>query len=168
MKKYKDYLIILIFIALFFFILFTNKLPSELKDKNILITEIMALNKTTITDSDLDYSDYIELYNNTDNEINLKNYFLSDDDMSSKKWVFPEIIINPKEYLVVFISGKDKCDLVKRECHTNFKLNKKGETVSLLNSDGFVINNLGLYKIDQEVLEKCSNFFEHLQDYHGV
>ena len=149
MKKYKDYLIILIFIALFFFILFTNKLPNEVTDKNILITEIMALNKTTITDSDLDYSDYIELYNNTDNEINLKNYFLSDDDMSSKKWIFPEIIIKPKEYLIVFTSGKDKCDLVKRECHTNFKLNKKGETVSLLNSDGFVIN-----KVEYKELKK--------------
>lgn len=33
-----------------------------------------------------------------------------------------------------------------------------------IEDDSFIINNLGLYKVDKEVLEKCSDFFEYLQD----
>ena len=152
MKSQKDYLIIFIFIALFFLILISSKLPSkESINGDVYISEIMALNKTTIMDSDLEYSDYIELYNKTDKEINLKNYFLSDNEMSSKKWLFPEIIIKPHEYLVVFSSGKDKCNLTNRECHTNFKIGKKGETISLLNSNGEVISKVEFKELDKDV-----------------
>ena len=151
-NKQQTMLIIFIFIALFFLILFTNKLPEkETNDGIIQITEIMANNKTTIMDSDLNYSDYLELYNNTDKEINLKGYFLSDEEMSTKKWEFPEIIIKSHEYLIVFASGKDKCDLTKRECHTNFKLSKKEETISLLNSDGRIISKVKYNELDKDI-----------------
>ncbi len=145
MKKGKqsNILIIFIFIALFFLILFNKKLPSkEISDGIILISEIMSSNKTTIMDSNLNYSDYIELYNNTDKDINLKNYSLSDSEMSNKKWEFPEIVIKSHEYLVVFASGEDKCNLDGRECHTNFKLSNKGETISLMNSNGLIISKV--------------------------
>ena len=155
MKKNKENntskLIIFVFIALFFLILFTTKLPKTNESNSTLyITEIMASNKSTIMDSDLNYSDYIEIYNESDKEVNLKNYYLSDDKLSSKKWTFPEIIIKPKEYLVIYASGKDKCDLNTRECHTNFKLSNKGETVSLLNSDGFVISKVEFKELDKD------------------
>ena len=142
-EKQSNILIIFIFIALFFLILFNKKLPSkEISDGIILISEIMSSNKTTIMDSNLNYSDYIELYNNTDKDINLKNYSLSDSEMSNKKWEFPEIVIKSHEYLVVFASGEDKCDLDGRECHTNFKLSNKGETISLMNSNGLIISKV--------------------------
>ena len=156
MKKNKEknsfILIFFIFIALFFLIVFTTKLPKTLQSNSSLyITEVMASNKTTIMDSDLSYSDYIEIYNDSDKEINLKDYYLSDDKLSSKKWKFPEIIIKPKEYLIVYASGKNKCDLKIRECHTNFKLSNKGETVSLLNSDGFVISKVEFNELDKDI-----------------
>ena len=151
MKRNNSILIIFIFIALFFLILFTTKLPKTNESNSTLyITEIMASNKSTIMDSDLNYSDYIEIYNDSNKEVNLKDYYLSDDKLSSKKWIFPEIIIKPKEYLIIYASGKDKCDLVLRECHTNFKLSNKGETVSLLNSDGFVISKVEFKELDKD------------------
>lgn len=153
MKKDKQQFILLvfIFIALFFLVLFTGKLPDKVSNGEIIITEIMPLNKTTILDSDLEYSDYIEIYNKSDKEVNLKDYFLSDAETSSKKWTFPEIIIKSHEYLVVFASGKDKCDLTKRECHTNFKLGKKGETISLLNSEGSIIDKVKYQELDKDI-----------------
>ena len=151
-NREKNYLLVFIFIALFFLIIFIQKMPnSDTIDSDVYISEIMALNKTTILDVDLEYSDYIELYNKSDKEVNLKGYFLSDNEMSSKKWMFPEIIIKPNEYLLVFTSGKDKCDLTKRECHTNFRLGKSGETVSLLNSNGEVISKVQFKDLGKDI-----------------
>ena len=70
--------------------------------------------------------------------------------MSTKKWIFPNIIIKSKEYLIVYASGKDKCDLSIRECHTNFKLTSKGETISLLNSNGKVISKVKYPEIQKD------------------
>ena len=150
--KYSSLLIVFIFIALFFFVLFTEKLPdNSILDDKVVISEVMASNKSTLINNDLEYNDYIELFNNTDSEINLMNYYLSDTETSSKKWAFPEIIMKAHEYIVVFASGKNKCDLSIRECHTNFKLSQDGETVTLLNSDGKVISKIKYDKLDKDV-----------------
>ena len=57
--------------------------------ENLYISEILAQNKSIIQDIDNEYSDYIEIYNDNNVEINLNNYFLSDELTSSKKWSFP-------------------------------------------------------------------------------
>ena len=153
MKKEKQnyLLIIFIFIALIFLLLFTTKLPENTGNNgDVIITEIVPLNKSFVTDMDLEYSDYIEIYNTSSKEVNLKGYFLSDSDTSNKKWEFPSIIIKSHEYLVVFTSSKDKCDLNTRECHTNFKLSTKGETVSLLNSSGTIISKIKYPKLEKD------------------
>ena len=151
-EKNSSLLIVFIFIALFFLVLFTTKLPkTNESNSSLYISEIMASNKTTITDGDLNYSDYIEIYNDSDKEVNLKNYYLSDDKLSSKKWEFPEVIIKSKEYFVIYASGKDKCDLNTRECHTNFKLSNKGETISLVNNDGFVISKIEYPELSKDI-----------------
>jgi hypothetical protein len=154
MKKEKQsyLLIIFIFVALIFLVLFTTKLPDNTGNSgDILITEITPLNKSFIMDSDLEYSDYIEIYNKTDKEINLEGFYLSDSDTSSKKWEFPKIIIKANEYLVVFASNKDKCNLNTRECHTNFKLSTKGETISLINSSGTIISKIKYPKLAKDI-----------------
>ena len=147
-------IIILLFILLTLLVLLinindNNKLVID-NNLGIYISEILPVNKSIIKDSDNEYSDYIEIYNSNNYEINLKNYFLSDETMSTKKWIFPNIIIKSKEYLIVYASGKDKCDLSIRECHTNFKLTSKGETISLLNSNGKVISKVKYPEIQKD------------------
>jgi len=137
--------ILLIFLILLFLIILINdKNNNQTKydNSNLYITEIVSNNKTIIKDSDNEYSDYVEIYNDGDKEINLSGYYLSDESTSSKKWVFPKIIIKPKEYLIIYASNKDKCDLSIRECHTNFKLDKNGETVTLLDNNGVVLSKV--------------------------
>ncbi len=146
------FMIILLFIVIIFLILKVEWVPYNLSmDSDLYITEIMALNKKTVMDMDSEYSDYIELYNATDAEINLNGFYLSDTTTSTKKWEFPEIIIQPDEYLIVYASGKDKCNLSLRECHTNFKLSSEGETISLLNSDGNIINKIKYGQLNQDI-----------------
>jgi hypothetical protein len=144
--------ILIFFIILIFLVLLINFENINQKTNNnsqIYITEIMANNKYTIKDSDNEYSDYIEIYNNKDVDINLKGYYLSDEITSSKKWTFPEIIIKSKEYLIIYASNKNKCDLSIRECHTNFKLDKNGETITLLDNNGIILSKVKYPKSKQ-------------------
>lgn len=138
-------IIILLFITLIVLILLFNLKDNRVVINNnskLYISEIMSNNKSTIKDYDNDYSDYIEIYNDYDQDINLKNYYLSDETTSSKKWIFPEIIIKSKEYLIIYASDKNKCDLSIRECHTNFKLGNNGETVTLLDNKGLILSKV--------------------------
>ena len=70
----------------------------------------------------------------------MKNYYLSDEEFNIKKWSFPNIEINPGEYLIVYASGKDKCDLKKRICHTNFKLSSVGEILTFTDDSGNILS----------------------------
>ena len=102
--------------------------------QNVLINEFVAKNNTTIQDQDGDFSDWIELYNPTNSAVSLINYSLSDDNSNLNKWIFPEVIILPHSYLLIFASQKNRLDT--SELHTNFKISSNGEKLYLLNDLG--------------------------------
>lgn len=68
----------------------------------------MASNATTLADEDGDHEDWIELYNSGNEAINLDGYGLSDDYENPFKWIFPSVVIEPGEYLIIWASGKDR------------------------------------------------------------
>jgi hypothetical protein len=113
----------------------------EVKYSGLLITEVMSSNDGAYADENGDFYDWVEIYNGTSKEINLYNYGLSD--VSNEvKWVFPEYRIKPKEYLVVFLAGKNKEGL-----YANFKLNSSGgERLVLRNANGKVIDGVDTVK----------------------
>ncbi|MFA7688629.1 MAG: lamin tail domain-containing protein [Bacilli bacterium] len=114
----------------------------EVKYNKLIITEVMSSNDGAYADENGDFYDWVELYNGTSKEINLYNYGLSDL-ANEVKWVFPEYRIKPKEYLVVFLAGKNKEGL-----YANFKLNSSGgESLVLRNANGKVIDALDTVKI---------------------
>ena len=76
--------------------------------QTLRINEFMAINETTLLDEDLEYSDWIEIYNTTAGAVNLSGWTLTDDESEPEKWVFPEVSLEANGYLVVFASGKDR------------------------------------------------------------
>jgi hypothetical protein len=97
----------------------------------ILITEFMAENDKTLNDEDGDASDWIEIYNAEEIAINLNGWFLTDATNNLAKWRFPDVSLLPNTYLVVFASEKNRTNPVAR-LHTNFKLDKGGEYLALV------------------------------------
>ena len=144
MKKYG--LIILLFLVAFGLVYLFSSKDNYIKTGKLYISEVVASNSYTLKDSDGEYSDYIEIYNGYNSPINLLGYRLSDSIFEVKKWTFPEIIIEPGEYLIIYASGKNKCN-EKTMCHTNFKLKSDGETVSLIDNTGNIINRVTYPKI---------------------
>ncbi len=146
----KIVIIILFIILLPAFFLFKQD-PSFIKKDKLFISEVMTKNKTTIKDDSDNYPDYIEIYNGYGTSLNLSKYNLSDRDYYPFKWKFPDIEINSGEYLIVFADGKDKCDLEKRICHTNFKLSSTGEKIVLTDYLGNIISKVKFDKMDADV-----------------
>ncbi len=79
--------------------------------QSVVINELMPLNGSFMADMDGDYSDWIELYNAGDVEVDLSGFGLTDDFSLPFKWTFPSVIIAPHDYLLVFASDKDKRDV---------------------------------------------------------
>lgn len=133
-------LVVCLFVIVILLILITGINNNYIKYDKLYISEIMAKNTYTIQDNYDEYSDYIEIYNGHNNKINLEGYHLSDIEYETDKWTFPSIEIEANSYLIVYATGKDKCDLDKNICHTNFKLSSKGETITLTDPSGNIIN----------------------------
>ena len=77
------------------------------QSSNIVINEVCPLNGTSSTDEFNENPDWIELYNKGDSAINLAGYGLSDDSTDIFKWVFGNVTIEPKSFLMVYASGRD-------------------------------------------------------------
>lgn len=138
--KAKIKLIFLFAIIIILLLLIPNLDNSFVISSKLYINEIMVNNTYTYLDNNNEYSDYIEIYNGYNYPINLKGYHLSDNEFETNKWTFPDIKIESKEYLLVFASGKDTCDLENKICHTNFKLSSKGEFITLTDKSNNIIN----------------------------
>ena len=114
----------------------------------IIINEVMSSNSTTLLDEDASYTDWIEIYNDGEDSINLEGYFLSDIDTELMKWQFPDTIIAPESYMIIFASGKDR-DV--GELHTNFKISSSGEELFLMNADGDIIDQVFAFSPEEDI-----------------
>ncbi len=125
----------LIFVFLVIFNLASNHSPMVRAQELIRINEFMAVNNNGLDDEDRDESDWIEIYNAGMNAVNLDGWYLTDDVNNLTQWAFPQVILEPDAYLVVFASGKNRRDPLG-VLHTNFRLNGSGEYLGLVRPDG--------------------------------
>ncbi len=96
------------------------------------ISEALASNAYSITDSEGERSDWVELVNKTGQTISLSGWYLSDNPKKLRKWAFPEnTTIQPGAYLIIFLSGKTG---ITSELHASFSLGTE-ETLFLFNGD---------------------------------
>ena len=115
----------------------------EVNISKLVINEVMTSNKGAYADPNGKIYDYVEIYNGNEKDINLKDYGLSDEE-SKVKWVFPETIIGPKEYIVVFLSGNRSEGL-----YANFKLKSSGgEVMTLFKPNGKVVDAVETVSLD--------------------
>ncbi|MDE0571284.1 MAG: lamin tail domain-containing protein [Verrucomicrobiales bacterium] len=109
------------------------------KAENVIISEIMADNESTLEDGHGNYSDWIEIKNPNPINFNLTGYFLTDDQSNLRKWIFPDqTIISPNGYLIVFATGQEDPNKTdpQENPHTNFSLKSEGEYLALIGPDG--------------------------------
>ncbi len=107
-------------------------------DARPLISELVASNVDGLRDDDNDRSDWLELTNAGDVAANLDGWYLTDDANDLDKWRFPQVTLDPGQFMVVFASGKDRTDPAT-PLHTNFRLDVGGEYLALVEPDGTTV-----------------------------
>lgn len=119
-------------------LLFLASLLTVEGSAQVVISEFVANNKSTLDDIDGDSSDWIEIHNQG-TQINLGGYGLTDDPAQPRKWTIPSgHFIGPNAYLVVFASSKDRRTL-GQQLHTNFSLDSGGDYLALSDPSGTII-----------------------------
>ena len=108
---------------------------------DVFLSEIAASNDNGETDSDGDYSDWVEIANSGPIAVNLGGWHLTDDALAPRKWEFPPVILDAGAHLLVFASGKDR-DNPAAELHTNFSLAAEGEYLAITDGAGLVVDSL--------------------------
>lgn len=104
----------------------------EAADTQIVISELMAKNGSTLADSAEEFDDWIELANLSDQAIDLSGMYLSDKEANPRKWAIPDgTMIEANGYLIIWADE----DSDQGGLHANFKLSSGGETITLVDTD---------------------------------
>ncbi len=102
----------------------------------IYINEFMASNDTTCSDQDGDFDDWIEIYNASDESIDLGGMFLTDKPDNLTKWEIPSgTSIHAGSFLIFWCDEDDE----QIGLHTHFKLSSGGEFIALSENGGLSI-----------------------------
>ena len=120
------------------------------EDMGLYINEFMASNATTILDSFGVYSDWVEIYNSTLQEIDLSGFGISDSIAQPMKYRLPEgTSIAPGGYLVIFLSGNE--GMHNGEFHAPFGLRAYEEDVVLSSANGRIVDSCSYSRMDADV-----------------
>ncbi|NID12238.1 CotH kinase family protein [Fibrivirga algicola] len=104
--------------------------------QQVYINEIMASNATTLADVSNSYEDWFELYNPTNEPVDIAGYYVTDNLANPTKHKILsgsiQTIIPANGYLVIWASEV----LTRGPLHVNFKLSAGGEVIGLFKPDG--------------------------------
>ncbi len=102
---------------------------SDYEFQDIVINEFVASNaEGGEADGNGEFDDWIELYNTSNKNIDLTEFYISDTSDYNTKWKFPPgIVMEPNTYLILWADN----DTEQNGLHTDFKLSKNGEEIYL-------------------------------------
>jgi hypothetical protein len=92
--------------------------------KPLIISEFMATNQSGLRDEDGETSDWIELWNPSDQAVFTEGFYLTDDIEIPTKWALPQVTIPANGFQIIFASGKDRSSS-PQTLHTNFRLSRQ-------------------------------------------
>ena len=105
----------------------------------LYINEFLAINDNNIQDELGGYGDWIEIYNSTNESVNLGGMFLTDSLSYPDRYQIPNgVTINPMGFLLFWADD----DGTEGALHTNFNISGFGEEIGLFDMDGTVIDSI--------------------------
>lgn len=117
-----------------------------LSAQQIRINEFQSENHQTIVLPDESSPDWIELYNNETTPINLKNWLLSDDREEPGKFVFPDVSIPAKGFLVIYATGIDGATGL----NAPFKVSDDEDSLFLYQPDSTLVDQINAICVPED------------------
>ena len=111
----------------------------------IVISEVMTANRSTITNQAGRLCDWVELYNPGSSAMVLEGVYLSDDPADRMKWPIPTMTLQAGERVVIPCSGSNAA-----EGEADFSLNRDGVTMLLSGAVGNVIDQVEVPRLGED------------------
>jgi hypothetical protein len=105
---------------------------------DVLVNEFMASNSTTLQDVTGAWPDWIELYNASDETVDLAGWFITDNLDNQDKSELPSFVLEPGDFLVLYADD----DQEDGDDHVNFSLNAAGEQIGVYGPDGSMVDEI--------------------------
>ncbi len=105
----------------------------------IVINELMASNAGMVMSPATNFDSWIELYNQSDQEVDLAGYYLSDDESNPMKWKMPNDIgrVPAQGFKVIWLGSNNI-----KETQAPFKLDCDGGTIHLSDASGALVTQV--------------------------
>ena len=107
----------------------------------LVISEVMSANDYTLTDETYGTPDWIELYNGTEEDIDLEGYSLTNNAKKLRKFTFPSVVIGAGDYLLVYACDSEEEDSGSTQA-TGFSISKAGEYLILTDAYAGLVQQL--------------------------
>lgn len=114
----------------------------------VVFNEFVSSNDGVSIDEEGQTEDWLELANNSDVDINLKGYSISENsdlEDPDERFLLPDLVIKANSVLVFWADDDEDGDL-----HLPFKLSSSGETLSLYDDTGELIDSLDLPALETD------------------
>lgn len=118
----------------------------------VRFNEVMSANASALSDDSGNYSDWLELYNEGDEPVNLYGWTLCKSNGDVRPLTFPNVVLQPGEYLLIYADGRAQAT-AGYALHAPFKLTAAGDGLVLATSTGLVADT-----IDVPSLEKNESY----------
>lgn len=106
----------------------------------LVISEVMARNHSTLMAPDGSFPDWIELWNASDEPVELEGFLLADRETAQSGSPLPRRTLQPGEYFLVYADGQPGS---AEEPHADFSLSD-GESVFLFSPQGRLLDRMDL------------------------
>lgn len=105
-----------------------------------VLNEFLMINDTVNMDESGEYDDWMEIVNPTEEPLDVSGFGLTDGLADDKEpWVFPDgTVIMPRKLLLIWCDD----DPDQGSFHATFKLSSSGETVSLVDTAGDLVDEV--------------------------
>ena len=122
------------------------------KNTQIIITEVVASNRYSLTASDGTSPDWVELYNPTDKPADLSGYGLTDNSAEPYRFTFPEgTTLGADEYMIVYCTGTEDTSNADGILRAGFKISSAGETICVSGRKDQILYAIDLPELEQDV-----------------
>lgn len=126
----------------------------------LLISEYVTDNAANY-DEDGDFPDWVEIWNSGTEPLVLTGFTLTDNATKPDKWSFPALTLQPGQYQLLWLSGKDKTWVQNSQSgtsadtlagiHVSFKLSGDDTDLLLLDPRGQIVSKVEIVKLPANV-----------------
>ena len=118
-------------------------------ESSVRINEFVSENMSALVTEKGEVPDWVEITNTGDEAVNIGHYSLLLESDVSDVFAFPNYVLNPGEYLLVYCDGASGTS--PQDMHAPFKLAASGgDTLMLLNAQSRLVDAVGMPQLDAD------------------